>query len=256
VRIRRRLLIVVLAFAALGGVTAFLLRGDPEPKFEGKPLSRWLQGYCPDEYAWESANNAVDMFGTNAIPTLLSMLGANDSRLKPALVSLAQKQPWIHIDPIPATNRNYAAAMAFRHLGTAATNAIPDLIRIYARNYSHSSRIATLSALDDVGPHNLPLLARGLNHRDAAVREMIVGVLDRSQKPAAEVVPLLTSALGDSSPSVRATAAMALSRQGTSAASALPELRKLIQDKNAEVRNAAQYALPRIDPTALSHPQK
>jgi HEAT repeat protein len=49
---------------------------------------------------------------------------------------------------------------------------------------------------------------------------------------------------------------MALSRQGTSAASALPELRKLIQDKNAEVRNAAQYALPRIDPTALSHPQK
>ena len=249
-RIRRRLFIVFLAIAALAGGVALLLRQEPEPSFGGKTLSRWLIGYCPDEGEWESADNAVEMFGTNAIPTMLSMLGANDSRLKPALVALAQKQQWIHVDPIPATNRNYAAAMAFRRLGARATNAIPDLIRIYARNYSHSSRIAALSALDDVGPHCLPLVAKGLTHRKPEVREMIVGVIDRSQRPAAQAVPLLTPALGDVNPSVRAAAATALAHYGSSANSALPELRKLLQDRDPQVRNAAQYAIQRVEPGA------
>ena len=124
--------------------------------------------------------------------------------------------------------------MGFRRLGTNAGSAVPPLIKIYApptfpipRARRRSWRWMTWARAA------FQLLARGLESRDTAVREMIAGVLGRIQAPASAVVPLLGNCLGDGSATVRSIAAAGLARFGTAASSATPALVKARQDPDA-----------------------
>ena len=63
---------------------------EREPVYQGKSLSFWLQGYIQGgSYigVWPEpeVDEAVRQIGTNAIPALLHMLRAHDSKLKLAL---------------------------------------------------------------------------------------------------------------------------------------------------------------------------
>ncbi len=57
-----------------------------ESVYEGKPLSRWMEGYVPTSGAsppfnspgWSKADEALHRIGTNGIPTLLRMIRAKD----------------------------------------------------------------------------------------------------------------------------------------------------------------------------------
>jgi hypothetical protein len=268
---KRRLLFAAL-FLAVVGVVVWCLLPPPEPRYKGQPLSAWLLGYSWSSgspsvaigatpkfgwanhsspwVGWNESDAAVRAIGTNAIPTLLRMLCAHDTKTKMAFIHLIQKQQLIGFIHTPAESLNFAAAMGFRQLGPQGVGAIPDLIKIYHRNISTWSRGAATTALYDLAPFGIPQIAQGMDSRDPQVRRMLIGALADVHAQPGALVPLLARSLHDSDPEVRITAAGALAAFGPDASSAVPDLLQLRQDQNSEVRFAAQYALDRIAPTA------
>src|SRR4051794_29446211 len=101
-----------------------------EPVYHGKPLTFWLGAFSlrpgfslavPEEML--SSEEAVRHIGTNAIPTLLQGLRANDSALTRKLLDLVESQHFIKIRRTPAYQRNAQAAAAFEILGASAKEA-------------------------------------------------------------------------------------------------------------------------------------
>ena len=267
---KRRLLFAAVVLAVMGVLAWYLLVPTPEPRYKGQPLSAWLLGYAwssgsqmpaPASVArygfsvhrtlhvdWDESDAAIRAIGTNAIPTLLRMLRARDTKVKIALIHLLEKQHVIGIVYTPADSQNFAAAMGFRKLGAQGVSAIPDLINIYRRNISPWSRSATSTALYDLAPFGVAQIAQGMASPDLQVRRMLIGALADIRRQPDVLVPVLAKSLHDSDADVRITAAGALATFGPDASSAVPDLQQLRQDQNSEARFAAQYALDRIVP--------
>ena len=87
----------------------------PDPVYQGKPLSKWLEQmdtgswprttYCP-------ADNAVREIGSKALPLVNQMLRARDSRLKLKLIALCREQRMLRIHFISADQLHYRAVVA------------------------------------------------------------------------------------------------------------------------------------------------
>src|SRR5260370_9464727 len=116
---RDRLLLLILVAGLLGGVVWLVLRPS-EPVYQGKPLSYWLLVYDPSTGIGVESNTADQLLrqlGTNIIPTLCRMLRARDSELKLKLIALVQKQRFITVRYVPASDRHKAAVHGFENLG-------------------------------------------------------------------------------------------------------------------------------------------
>ncbi len=266
----RRILLFAALFLAAIGLLVWCLLPAPEPRYHNHPLSEWLLGYAwssgsdmptapgPSKFGfavhnpvyadWNESEAAIRAIGTNAIPTLLRMLRARDTKTKLAFINLIQKQHVITITHIPAEAQNFAAAMGFRKLGPQAAGAIPGVINIYHRNISTWSRSASGTVLYDLAPFGIPQIAQGLASPDPQVRRMLIGALANIRAQPDLLVPILAKSLHDSDADVRITAAGALAAFGSDAKSAVPDLQQLRQDQNSEARFAAQYALDRVVP--------
>jgi hypothetical protein len=116
---------------------------EPEPVYKGKRLSVWLN----TDTEGGGSGEVLRQIGTNAIPTLLKLLGAEDSALKIKLINLLQRQHFVKIDYTPAETWHYRAAFAFSALGTNAQTAVPALIKIVDDNKSPSSRLCAIESL-------------------------------------------------------------------------------------------------------------
>jgi hypothetical protein len=95
-----------LIVAILGVIAWLALREPPEPTYQGKPLSAWLEGYVSSgriRYVERDSDTdeAIRQIGANAIPVVLRMLRESDSQVKSALRSelmkLASKQDVVRI---------------------------------------------------------------------------------------------------------------------------------------------------------------
>src|SRR5580698_7244640 len=132
---RGRVLIAATAITVLTVLAWTLLHAPaPEPVYNGKPLSYWLQGFgnvsknttLPND---GEATAAIRQIGTNAIPTLLRMLRAHDSPFKSRFLKWAYHYRFVRLRYQSAGNLNMEALRGFSELGPAATDAIPDLIK-------------------------------------------------------------------------------------------------------------------------------
>jgi hypothetical protein len=98
--VRKRIVIVAFAIVAIAGVSVWHGLAHREPVYQGKRLSIWLLIYAgrydiapaPSYDEREQARNMVRdclrQLGTNAVPTLLNMLGKKDSILVSKLADL------------------------------------------------------------------------------------------------------------------------------------------------------------------------
>src|SRR5688572_24262698 len=84
-KIRRKVLGLTLLL--LAGVALLCLALRPrEPVFDGRPLSVWLQELGSENSVKANrAREAVKAMGTNALPTLIHLLGTRESFLKAKL---------------------------------------------------------------------------------------------------------------------------------------------------------------------------
>src|SRR5260221_3658362 len=130
---KRRILLVTLLIAVVGFAAWLLLSQPGEPVYQGKPLSDWCYQYAansftfmnPNEELKKQAEIAIQTIGTNAIPTLLRMLNAKDSKFKLMLMQLSRKQHVIKINWVKAELRHYRARGGFSVLGSDGKYVIP-----------------------------------------------------------------------------------------------------------------------------------
>ena len=257
--------LLVILFVAILGVLVWKAASPVEPKYQGKRLTLWLEGHVPTTSAnppfnspeWKKADEALRHIGTNAIPTLLRMIRANDSVLKLKLLELARKQRLIGIHYRFAQTRNEEAEYAFRVLGAEAGDAVPGLIKIYEENVSPSSQMVAALALGSIGPPAkaaIPALLRNFTHTNADVRFYAVSAIYGIGDEPDSVVPALRSVLKD--PKVQWNAVGALGNFGARARSAVPDLLEALEDPaklgKYTLREQVEIALWRIAPEKIA----
>ncbi len=201
--------------------------------YHGKSLRAWLKEYdnVKEVFANHGAklhelDKIVSQAGTNAIPTLLTLLREEEAK-----------------------EQGDGAADGFSVLGARATNAVPDLMKIYEQN--PAARGDVLYSLNCIGTNaDVPMdwLLPKLNDPDPKIRAGVAYVVGQMHAESDQAIPALIQCLSDSSSHVRADAALALGSCGADAKSAIPQLIDLLNDKGKGVKNCAAFAIEEIDP--------
>ena len=234
--------ISLLVLVIVGGILYVNRLKPTEPVYHGQPLSHWLNHHVPSSGArpaygspgWQEAHDAIQTIGSNSVPTLVRML------------SVRPKPKWLHDLIRSARDKGLAiselrraqelheeAEYAFEILGNEGVAAVPDLIRIYDRNISPSSKRCTAAALGNIGKgaqDALPTLIRDLSHSDPEVRWFAVTAVINIRGNPSLVIPALTAALSDSNVNVRWNALSGLSSYGRRAQSAIPKIMEMYSD--------------------------
>jgi hypothetical protein len=272
-RVQIALAVLVVAIA---GVMAFeLLRPhqEREPVYQGKPLRVWL-AQC--EHAWarqegqaqEEAEVAIARIGTNAIPTLLKMLGQRDSFWvtfwQQHIAGMPQLPPWVRY---PAWYRNrpqvldiqLQALKGFEALRFQnAQQAVPELIRIYERASSADSQHCVIESLMAIGPEAarkaIPSLLRNTGNSDLRVRQSAIVALAKIHAEPSLVVPVLVKSLNDTNATIRRTAAMALRDFGRDAREAVPVVVRLMSDPDVALTRIDYEAAVKAEMKSPMHP--
>ncbi|MDB6067879.1 MAG: repeat protein [Pedosphaera sp.] len=258
----RRIWLAASALTLMCGIGWLLLNSlESEPVYQGKQLGAWLETYLvprpKHEQAWQQADGAVRQIGTNAIPTLLTMLRHSDSApWKRRFLDLAYKQHLIKFNHTIAWRQNWCAANAFGALGADASVAVPALIKLYENPVSSPSQRYTAMALRNIGPAAklaIPSLLRAANtSTEEEVKTAAVFALGGIHSEPELVVPVLKRCMGDTSVEVQKAAIDGLGNFSEEAKSSVPALIELLQNPNQEITKHARTALLRIDSEAAT----
>jgi HEAT repeat protein len=254
---RKKILASILFLAVLGGVAwQIYRRREPDPIFEGRPLSYWLE-----RTGTEKREAAVRHAGTNAIPLLLQLVRSRDSLLKRKLMELGRSEQYVKIPFTADTLLHRYAVDGFFVLGPDAKSAVPELMRIFTSRASEDAQESVVISLGLIGNEaraSIPLLVGATTNYNDKLRMDALHALGEIASQPDVTVPALMNALDDPSEQVEASALDSLSDFGSQATAAVPRLlkfRKDLQSKRnfALARVMADYALKNIDPAAAAN---
>jgi len=267
---KRMRILIALLLASVLGLVIWQASGPPEPVFEGRPLTSWLDHHVASSAAsppynspgWKKADEALRTIGTNAIPTLLKMIRAKDPPpLVLKLLETGRRYRLTRINYRYAMPRHEEAEYAFQVLGTNAGSAVPGLISIYEENVSPSSQMSAALALGHIGREAqaaLPALIRRFTHTNADVRFYAVSAVMSIGGELGVVFPALTTALKDPDIRVRWNALSGLSRFGSRARPVASEVLKMLNDDGmiggSRIKEQVETTLWRIAPEKVGKP--
>jgi hypothetical protein len=224
-RSKRTIVIFLLSCVTLLGlILAFKSPG--EPIYEGKRLSTWLSELPESQTYGEQgtrAVNAVRAMGTNALPPLIRMLRAEDSRLKEQVRNLLYQQKLIRIRlSHPAIFQRVLACRGLRVLGPLAAPVIPQLEETLL---SRDPDMSIPGVLLSIGPPAWPVFQRTMTNANAEIRLSTIGALwiatNRLEQATPALMHLMTN---DPLPSLRLYAAITLAKTGKHEDSVVPVL--------------------------------
>ena len=279
----KKLWLTVGLIAFLSGLLVIVLvvnpRGPREPEYHGRKLTRWLDDL--DDHSPIKQTNAIvaiRQMGTNAVPFLVQMLRARDSRFRTRCIDLLERQHWIDFHFHYAYQKHSIAFLALAYLGPDAKAAIPDvagslktgqdglmaplvLSRIgrpavpaledaltSSNVYARQGAIDGLARLAD--PSSIPNLLAALKDPNWLIRFSTAMALRRFSDQASVVVPALTNSLDDPDYRVQVEAARTLGSFGADARPAFRKLLQMVRSTNSQVSESAANALKDIDPEA------
>jgi hypothetical protein len=235
------MLAAAMAIALAGVITWVSVRSEPpEPVYDGKPLSYWLQGYDPqassgsnsNRLSWMDTEAALKGMGPEAVPYLMKLLRHSGSGVKEWLWGLLQRQSFVRVKTLPR-NPRWSALRALQVLGPVASNAVPSLIKMFKTDPSPFGQSAPLTILAHIGPpakDAVPvLLQQGITHTNWLVRDNAIFALRQIKPEARLVVPEFIKCLSDADPDVQAQAIFGLGDYGNEARAAVPQLLALYQ---------------------------
>ena len=244
----------------LAGVIAWQVMRLREPVYQGKRLSVWLEILIKERMTGDyndRGEQPIRHIGTNALPVLIEMLHAQDTRLKQLMVTWAEKQKLIRFHFKSAYQRRHEAVFGYEALGPLASAQVPSLIDTLTNDPSPRVRQAAVDALGGIGPEArlaAPALFRATKDTDGGVRNDACDALGRILPDPQLTIPVLVVGLDDPSPFVRDNAALTLERYGPEARAAVPALLRMLATNNAAgfEHDAAASALKAIDPDAAA----
>jgi hypothetical protein len=118
-----------------------------EPSYQGRTVHQWLYEELDDS----KKEQAIRQVGTDAIPTLVAMVGYKEPMQVNTLNELLRKQSFIAFRFTISNSENYLGKRGFDFLGTNAISAGPQLTRL-ARDTNFVVRVCALSALVSIDP--------------------------------------------------------------------------------------------------------
>lgn len=228
--------IAVGALLLIGLVSAGILTtrtGVREPELNGIPLGHYLDKQTYGELRTErDARDSIRDFGTNAVPYLVAILDARESRLRAAIRDLMAHQSIVRFGTPPLFVRQRQAALACAELGPLAAGASASLTRLVEDPLlcRHA-----LSALAMIGSQSFPVLTNALASTNREARAEAAGVL-RYMTPRHKPVDVLLRALTDPEPEVRSNAAGSLAYLHSDIERVMPALVHCLNDTNQSVR--------------------
>jgi HEAT repeat protein len=272
--------LLALGLAGLVGLPG-CSRGPTPPSYQGRDINAWLADIASSTPSVRTqAEAAFRAMGTNAVPTLVALMGTREDTRVSFYVKGWAKLLGLRKTVTLEAERHWRAAKALRAIGPSATAAIPSLTELLGQPQTRDKAVFALAGL---GPEAVGSLTRALSNQDAAVRLTAASVMGRFgsdarsavpalvhcladtsapvRQQAAQslgqladqadlVIPALTAALSDSDPGVRMSTALALAAFKGKAESAVTPLLKAKQDPVEDVRQAAMNALSQIRPGA------
>ncbi len=263
---KKRIIVIAAMSAAVLGLLVWLVSPMPprEPVYNGRTLTQLAAKGGIDQQGFREA---VREIGTNAIPTLLRLLRANDSPLKVRLLGIMRRQHWFKMQHANPSDLNCAGYYGFAELRGLAAPAVPELVRIYKQYISQISQVCTADALSAIGPDAkmaVPAMLQEAVSTNANARNLGFNVLANIHDNPDVLVPLFIKGLHDSSPNVQFNSAYGLGEFGPAARAAAPALIDFIQNggfppprfiapampPGHDIMTVALDALEKIDPTA------
>jgi HEAT repeat protein len=262
--------------AAVLALAAYVTR-PREPVYMGKRLSEWLLNH--DHNNEDALKEAMKATGTNALPLLMEMLDAKDSRVELWLKRVARRQNFIEWEPTLASERNIIALFALSALGASAQPALPKMRELFLSDAPGGEQACASAAIADCDPDAFSFFTACLTNANTRVRHLSAMRLGNMRGQARVAVPQLIVALDDPDLSVRAHAARALglidyesdetlsllisrlessddrvrvytasgiTSFGPRAHAAVEQLRQMTKDTNQTVRRSATNALRQI----------
>jgi peptidoglycan/xylan/chitin deacetylase (PgdA/CDA1 family) len=193
---------------------------------------------------WQRAARAVRQIGTNAIPSLLTMLQTPDSLWKAEAVDWLQETVELDLTETLGSIRGRRAITGFRLLGPVVS--APALPRLAALATHRDPRISSqaLSALGEIGGAAMvPTLVTVLTNGNSAARLQAASSLGALRGQGQDALPALVETLGDPDFTLRASAARALGEIALDAGRSVPALTRVLEDTNNAVRASAATAL-------------
>jgi hypothetical protein len=174
-RKRLRIALAIVGLAILGWLGWKTLR-SPEPSYQGKRLSEWLDEYnhAGGMDKTESASEAIRAMGTNSLPFLLANIKHTYSPLQQTFFKFVRKQhlvklPFYGKDPYRTTS-----ILAFSALGSNAAPLFPELLQVSEDpSYNMWGQCALLA----IGPAAIPTLAKVCQNTNEDVRAGAVGMI-------------------------------------------------------------------------------
>lgn len=210
-----------------------------EPVYNGKPLSEWICCGSPNEQ-----DEAILHIGTNAVPILIKLLGANDKQMKwvaARLESSGLREMVASDDGGTITGIRETASQAFGTLGTNAEFAIPQLIKLLDKDDEDVTPYAA-SALGQIGPKGIAALTHALSTTEkASTRQNIAIGLGQNSPNSDAAAQILIVLLKDKSPDVRRVAAGYLGTRNGDVE--IPALLPVLDDTDPLTSQAAAVAL-------------
>lgn len=261
---RLRTLVLFLLPLFCLGTLVWLSRGSapPEPSYQGRKLSYWLElqyaKYPPAPghthlSDYKTSYAAIKKIGTNAIPTLLFRLRATNAQTKLEFHKPKDSLKFIRIQKVSAEDMNAEAARGFQCLGADAKAAVPAIIKIYEARLSASSERWSSYALGAMGPcasAAVPALLRGATNASPHSRVNSLVALAGMHAEPELTVAALTNAFTDPDPDVRHWACNRFGLLGEEAwearVRAMPALERMLHDPDRQVRGEAAFVFTNL----------
>lgn len=221
-----RSLLVLIACA-----TALVVLRPREPRYNGRPLTSWLQQYTeastPDE--WDEAQNAICSIGTErSLPILLNLVTAKDSAFEKWVSNVTKKTGLGRFAWRDAAQCQYLGESGFAALGTNAAPAVDVLAKLLNNKETAS---AAVGCLEKIGKPAEGALCQGLTNQDWRLRQLsvtaLVGVTDSHT-----YVSRVKDCLNDSNLTVRIVALHAIGARHDAPDLAIPILKQTLNSTN------------------------
>jgi len=243
-------LIISIVMVTIAALVTWKATTAKQPSYEDKTLGYWLSQTDASANLTPQASNALKHIGSDACPTLVRMLHAKDH--SPAVGHMLG---WLHIQHPPAALQMVIACQGFEILGAQASDAVPDMIRLFKNDADPQAQWMTALAIGGIGPaasNAIPALLPALNSTNFILRRNTLEALGKIHSQPDLVVPQLVRALDDQDGSVKVAAFAAIAQYRTNGRLAVPKLKELMNSTNSLERSIAPAVLEGIDPAAVN----
>lgn len=241
--------ITVLAVAA-----TLLLWGWREPRYDGRPLTSWLQQSYDtplmETQRLAEAQIAIRAIGAKeALPRLMRLVKADDDPVSTWILGKSKDLRW----SVPT----WRSAEDWQQLGIAGfealeTNAAPALEKLTPMLDDPSHAFVAVRCLVSIGPAAEGALCKALTNASSQVRYFAASQFSWACNDDVRYVSILTNCLNDSDGGVRSAAIQGIGAQTQMPELVIPILVKMLAKRDGNVSGYAAQALAGFGTNAIA----